>query len=135
MIVGARLTVGKKTFQPIAMDHQMAPLAGNERIAFELYQKFRYPRTRSAHQVSKILMSRGNCQTCSAFFLDAKILAQLEQNQRPLTVPVLLTWSRENRGASAEDAVGFLRRLKEGEMYVFVASLPMAAIRSGGPIR
>src|ERR1700733_6175886 len=82
MIGGARLTVGKKTFQPIAMDHQMAPLAGNERIAFELYKKFRYPRTRSAHQVSKILMSRGNCQACSAFFFEAKILAQLEQNQR-----------------------------------------------------
>jgi 2-hydroxymuconate-semialdehyde hydrolase len=37
-----------------------------------------------------------------------------------LNVPVLLTWSRENRGASAEDAVGFLRRLKQGEMHVFV---------------
>jgi pimeloyl-ACP methyl ester carboxylesterase len=33
--------------------------------------------------------------------------------------PVLLTWSRENRGASPEDALRFFRRLTDGEMHLW----------------
>jgi len=37
-----------------------------------------------------------------------------------LKVPVLMTWSRENRGASPADAMPFFNRLKDAEMHVFV---------------
>jgi len=37
-----------------------------------------------------------------------------------LAMPVLLTWSRENRGASPEDALPFFNRLRDGEMHVWV---------------
>jgi len=36
-----------------------------------------------------------------------------------LKMPVLLTWSRENRGASPTDALAFYGRLSDGEMHVF----------------
>jgi pimeloyl-ACP methyl ester carboxylesterase len=36
-----------------------------------------------------------------------------------LPMPVLLTWSRENQGASPEDAAVFLRRLRDGELHVW----------------
>ncbi|MBM3451041.1 MAG: alpha/beta hydrolase [Armatimonadetes bacterium] len=36
-----------------------------------------------------------------------------------LNRPVLLTWSRENRGASPEDALRFYRRLRDGEVHVW----------------
>lgn len=37
-----------------------------------------------------------------------------------LEIPVLLTWSRENKGATVEDASRFLMRLNRGEMHVFI---------------
>lgn len=37
-----------------------------------------------------------------------------------LEMPVLLTWSRENRGATPSDALAFLDRLKHGELHVFL---------------
>lgn len=36
-----------------------------------------------------------------------------------LRCPVLLTWSRENTGASPADATVFLNRLRDGELHVF----------------
>lgn len=36
-----------------------------------------------------------------------------------LRMPVLLTWSRENRGASPSDALAFYIRLADAEMHVF----------------
>jgi pimeloyl-ACP methyl ester carboxylesterase len=36
-----------------------------------------------------------------------------------LPMPVLLTWSRENQGASPEDAAAFLRRLRDAELHVW----------------
>ena len=37
-----------------------------------------------------------------------------------LAMPVLLTWSRENRGARPEDAMPFFNRLRNAEMHVWV---------------
>jgi pimeloyl-ACP methyl ester carboxylesterase len=37
-----------------------------------------------------------------------------------LEMPVLLTWSRENRGASPEDAMQFFNRLRDAQMHVWV---------------
>jgi pimeloyl-ACP methyl ester carboxylesterase len=37
-----------------------------------------------------------------------------------LPMPVLLTWSRENRGATPQDAVAYLHRLQKGELHVFL---------------
>jgi pimeloyl-ACP methyl ester carboxylesterase len=39
-----------------------------------------------------------------------------------LRQPVLLTWSRENRGASVPDAVAFYDRLRWGEMHAFTGA-------------
>lgn len=39
-----------------------------------------------------------------------------------LRQPVLLTWSRENRGASVFDAATFYDRLRRGEMHVFAGA-------------
>lgn len=39
-----------------------------------------------------------------------------------LRQPVLLTWSRENRGASVSDAAAFYDRLRRGEMHVFAGA-------------
>ena len=36
-----------------------------------------------------------------------------------LDLPVLMTWSRENRGSTPEDAMRFFNRLPNGEMHVF----------------
>ena len=36
-----------------------------------------------------------------------------------LQCPVLLTWSRENTGASPADATAFLNRLRDGDLHVF----------------
>lgn len=37
-----------------------------------------------------------------------------------LPMPVLLSWSRENRGATPSDALAFLDRLQNGELHVFM---------------
>lgn len=37
-----------------------------------------------------------------------------------LPMPVLLTWSRENRGATPQDAVAYLHLLQQGELHVFL---------------
>jgi len=39
-----------------------------------------------------------------------------------LTMPVLMTWSRENRAGSPEAALAFFNRLARGEMTVFIAA-------------
>ncbi|HET8678597.1 MAG TPA: alpha/beta hydrolase, partial [bacterium] len=39
-----------------------------------------------------------------------------------LRKPVLLTWSRENTGASPADAAAFLERLSDGELYVLTGA-------------
>jgi pimeloyl-ACP methyl ester carboxylesterase len=39
-----------------------------------------------------------------------------------LNMPVLLTWSRENRAGSPEAALSFFNRLERGEMTVFIAA-------------
>jgi pimeloyl-ACP methyl ester carboxylesterase len=39
-----------------------------------------------------------------------------------LAVPVLLTWSRENPGASPADAAAFLGRLRDGELHVWTGA-------------
>lgn len=39
-----------------------------------------------------------------------------------LRMPVLLTWSRENRAGSPEAALSFFNRLERGEMTVFIAA-------------
>ena len=45
--------------------------------------------------------------------------AHISEHAAALSCPVLLTWSRENRGASPEDAVTFYRRLADAELHVF----------------
>lgn len=45
--------------------------------------------------------------------------AHISEYAGDLPVPVLLTWSRENRGASPEDALVFYDRLRDAELHVF----------------
>jgi pimeloyl-ACP methyl ester carboxylesterase len=46
----------------------------------------------------------------------------ISERAAALTCPVLLTWSRENRGASPEDAVTFFRRLADAELHIFTSA-------------
>jgi hypothetical protein len=75
------LSLGEEILQSITADDQVTLVADYEMIALELDEEFGYPRTRSAHQVSEILVSCGYRQMCSAFLVEAEIVAQLKQNQ------------------------------------------------------
>lgn len=44
----------------------------------------------------------------------------ISEHAGELRMPVLLTWSRENRGATPSDALAFLDRLSRGELHVFL---------------
>lgn len=44
----------------------------------------------------------------------------ISESAGDLPMPVLLTWSRENRGATPSDALRFLDRLRLGELHVFL---------------
>jgi hypothetical protein len=70
-----RMRSSEEPLQPITMDDQVAPVADDEIIAFKLDEKFGYPRTRSAYQVSKVLVSCGYHQARSALVFDAEIPA------------------------------------------------------------
>src|SRR5258708_39736055 len=72
----------KKSLQVITADDQVALVADYEMFALELDEEFSNPRTRSAYQVSKVLVSCGYRQPCAALVVDAEILAELKQNQR-----------------------------------------------------
>jgi hypothetical protein len=76
------LTLGQETFQPITINYQVAAVAKDEMVAFKLDKEFAYPRTRGAHQIRKVLVSRGYRQAYSALIFDPKILAKFKQNQR-----------------------------------------------------
>src|ERR1700682_3957628 len=76
------MSLRKETLQPLTVDDQVAFVADDEMFALELDEEFGYPRTRSAHQVSKVLVSRRYRQACAALVFDAEILAELKQNQR-----------------------------------------------------
>ncbi len=48
--------------------------------------------------------------------------AHISERARDLRRPVLLTWSRENTGASPADAAAFLNRLPDGELHVITGA-------------
>jgi 2-hydroxymuconate-semialdehyde hydrolase len=48
--------------------------------------------------------------------------SHISEHAGALRAPVLLTWSRENRGASPADAVAFYNRLNTAEMHVFTGA-------------
>jgi 2-hydroxymuconate-semialdehyde hydrolase len=48
--------------------------------------------------------------------------AHIAERAGELPMPVLLTWSRENPGASPADAVRFLGRLRHGELHVLTGA-------------
>jgi pimeloyl-ACP methyl ester carboxylesterase len=45
--------------------------------------------------------------------------AHISEHAGRLEMPVLLTWSRENQGASPSDATVFLKRLRDAELHVW----------------
>jgi pimeloyl-ACP methyl ester carboxylesterase len=48
--------------------------------------------------------------------------AHISEHAGRLTAPVLLTWSRENPGASPADATVFMRRLRDAELHVWTGA-------------
>jgi hypothetical protein len=62
---GAGVGLSEKILQRIATDDQTTLVADNQIIALKLDEEFGYPRTRSAHQVGKVLMSCRYGQTGS----------------------------------------------------------------------
>jgi len=48
--------------------------------------------------------------------------AHISEHADDLDVPVLLTWSRENRGATPEDAMGLFNRIDDAEMHIFTGA-------------
>src|SRR5690606_1861589 len=48
--------------------------------------------------------------------------AHISEHAGALRVPVLLTWSRENPGATPADAARFLERLHVGELHVLTGA-------------
>mgnify|MGYP000108348957 CR=1 FL=1 len=48
--------------------------------------------------------------------------AHISEHASDLDVPVLLTWSRENRGATPEDAMGLFNRIDDAEMHIFTGA-------------
>lgn len=48
--------------------------------------------------------------------------AHISERAHELRRPVLMTWSRENTGASPSDAAAFLQRLPDGELHVITGA-------------
>jgi len=56
-VVGAGVGLSEKILQTITPDDQVTLVVDNQIIALKLIEKFGHPRTRSAHQVGKVLVS------------------------------------------------------------------------------
>lgn len=48
--------------------------------------------------------------------------AHISERAGELTMPVLLTWSRENRGATPENAMALFNRIDDAEMHIFTGA-------------
>ena len=73
--------LGEKVLEAIAADDEVALVANDQIIAFELNEKFRHARARGAHQIGEVLVACSNGEAGAAFFYHTKIFAQFQQNQ------------------------------------------------------
>lgn len=130
-VVAARSDTGENAFDPRWALPEQAP--SRDDVRRELESFYRQP-----HIVTEERIDR-------CFQLSSEHFATAQQRQRlhgmtaadrnrslaydgrhisyavdRLAMPVLLTWSRENRGARPEDAMPFFNRLSDAEMHVWV---------------